>query len=126
MKFKSAALILILFATYAATRSKEMPRRPFYLQTPITVDGAEIPPGMYEFVVEFDRSNVRVSIWHLGRFFAAARGTWVKSAIKYSEDALLLHVNSDGTRSLIEIRLAGDSKTILLGGSSQFVRLAPK
>jgi hypothetical protein len=126
MKLKAGALAVILLAATSVARSKEMPARHFYLQSPVIMDGAEIPAGMYEVVLEVDRSSVRVSLWHFGRFFATARGVWVKSAVKYSEDAFLLRVNSDGTRSLIEIRLAGNAKTIVLGDSSASLRLSLK
>jgi hypothetical protein len=45
----------------------------------------------------------------------------VKNGARYSEDAALLRVNSDGTRSLIEIRIAGASKAIVFKESDSAV-----
>jgi hypothetical protein len=68
---------------------------------------------------------VRATLWREGQFIATAHGTWVRHGVKYTENAVLLRVNSDGTRSLTEIRLAGSAKTIVIDSESPFLRLAP-
>jgi hypothetical protein len=50
----------------------------------------------------------------------------VKNGAKYTEDAVLLRVNSDGTRTLIEIRLAGLAKTIVLVSPPSVLQLTKK
>ena len=57
---------------------------------------------------------------------ATARGAWVKSGVKYSENSVLLRVNSDGSRSLIEIRLAGTAKSIVLKDTETVLRVTEK
>ena len=43
-----------------------------------------------------------------------APGGWVKTGIKYSEDEVLARANPDGSKSLIEIRIAGTARAIVL------------
>jgi hypothetical protein len=117
---------LILLAASFPVPAKKNPARPFFLQIPITMDGAEIPQGMYQLTLESSNSSVRVTFWREGQFIATARGMWVKSGMKYTENSVLLRVNSDGSRSLIEIRLAGSAKTIVLKSSETVFRLSAR
>jgi len=127
MKIKAAALaILILLAAGGLVQAKKSPARPFFLQVPVTIDGAEVPPGIYDLTLESSNSSVRVTFWKYGKFVATARGAWVKSGMKYTETSVLLRVNSDGSRSLIEIRMAGTAKTIVLDRSDTFLQLSAK
>jgi hypothetical protein len=117
VKFRSVAqtiviLLLISFSAYAKTS-----RRPFFLQTTVTMNGAEVPAGVYELSWESQNSIVRVTLWKDGQFFATAQGAWVKNGVQYPSDAALLRVNSDGSRTLMEIRLAGEKKSIVLDRS---------
>jgi hypothetical protein len=114
MKFKLNActitiLLLINFSAYAKNS-----RHPFFLGTTVTMNGAEVPAGNYELSWESQNSKVRVTLWKDGQFFATAQGAWVKNGVQYPSDAALLRVNSDGSRSLMEIRLAGEKKSIVL------------
>jgi len=114
MKFKPivytiAILLLVSFSAHANN-----PRRPFFLQTTVTMNGAEVPAGNYELSWESQNSKVRVTLWKEGQFFATAQGNWVKNGVNYTGDAALLRVNSDGSRSLVEIRLAGLKKSIVI------------
>jgi hypothetical protein len=102
-------LFLVSFSAYAKS-----PRRPFFLPTTVTMNEAEVPAGIYELSWESQNSKVHVTLWKAGRFFATAKGTWVKNGLQYPSDAALLRVNSDGSRSLMEIRLAGEKKSIVL------------
>jgi hypothetical protein len=80
---------------------------------------------MYTLSLETHGVSVHAALWKDGRFIASARGTWVRHGVKYREDAVLLQVNSDGTRSLLEIRLAGSAKTIVLDNVSPVLHVAP-
>jgi len=119
VKFRSVAqtiviLLLISFSAYAKTS-----RRPFSLRTTVTMNGAEVPAGVYELSWESQNSIVRVTLWKDGQFFATAQGAWVKNGVQYPSDAALLRVNSDGSRTLMEIRLAGEKKSIVLDRNSE-------
>ncbi len=127
MKIRGAALTaLILLAASFPVPAKKNSARPFFLQAPFLMNGAEIPEGMYELTLESSNSSVRVTLWREGQFIATARGVWVKSGVKYTENAVLLRVNSDGSRSLEEIRLAGTAKTIVLDNSDTIIRFSAK
>jgi hypothetical protein len=113
MKFRFVVqtFVILLFVSLPVRANTS---RPFFLQTAVTMSGAEVPAGLYDLSWESQNSKVRVTLWKAGRFFATAQGTWVKNGVKYTGDAALLRVNSDGSRSLMEIRLAGVKKTIVL------------
>jgi hypothetical protein len=124
MKAKVAVLaIMFLLVASVPVRPKKIPPRPFFLQTPVTLNGAEIPEGLYELKLESSNSAVRVTLCRDGRFVATALGAWVKNGAKYTENSALLHVNSDGSRSLIEIRFAGARKTIVLNKPDATIRV---
>ena len=113
MKFRLVVqtLVVLLFVSFPVRANNS---RPFYLRTTVTMNGVEVPAGIYNLSWESQNSKVRVTLWKDGLFFATAQGNWVKNGVKYTGDAALLRVNSDGSRSLMEIRLAGVKKTIVL------------
>jgi hypothetical protein len=100
--------------------------RPFFLRTPATLNGAEVPAGVYRLSWEEHSLTVRVTLSKDGRFIATAQGTWVKHGAKYPGDAALLRVNPDGSRSLVEIRLAGMKRTIVLDDRDPILRVGAK
>ena len=122
MKFKLVVqtIAILLSVSFPACANNS---RPFFLRTAVAMNGAEIPPGLYVLSWESHDSRVRVTLWKDGRFIATAPGTWVKNGVKYTNDAALLRVNSDGSRSLVEIRLAGVKKTIVLESVDPILRL---
>lgn len=114
MKCKSVALtILFLWVINFPVWAREH-SRPFFLSTAVILDGVEVPSGLYDLRWESHDSTVLVTLWKDGRFFTSAKGTWVKHGVQYTSDEALVQVNSDGSRVLIEIRMAGAKKTIVL------------
>ena len=127
MTSKIAVLSALIFlAASPPTSARKDPYRPFFLETSITMNGAQVPEGMYELNVKPSGSGVEVTLLREGQFFASARGLWVKSGVKFKENAVLLRVNSDGTRSLIEIRLSGATKSIVLADPEPVIRVSSK
>lgn len=127
MKIKAATVaILFLLAAISPAAAKKNQTRLLFLETPVTMNGAEIPRGIYELTLQSSNSSVRVTLWKNGQFVATAPGVWAKSGVKYTENALLLRVNSDGSRSLTEIRLADSAKTIVLKDSDIVFRSSAK
>jgi hypothetical protein len=106
------ALIMLVASTPAW--AKKIPPRPFQLRDAVLLNGAQISEGTYELTCETHGSAARVSLWKDAEFVATAHGVWVKNGAKYTEDAALLRVNSDGTKSLIEIRIAGAARSIVI------------
>jgi hypothetical protein len=103
-------LMLLLGGTPAW--AKKNPPRPFMLGEVVLMNGAEIPAGTYQLAMETTGSTVHVTLWKDGQVIATAPGVWAKNGVKYKEDQALLFVNSDGTKSLIEIRIAGAARAI--------------
>ena len=124
MKIRIAGLILlVLLIVTSEVWAKKQPIHPFNLPTTVSMSGAEIPPGLYYLTLESTKSGVRMTLWKDDKFVATASGTWVKSGIRYREDAALLRVNSDGSRSLIEVRFAGVARAIVLNSPEPAVRV---
>ena len=80
---------------------------------------------MYTLSLETEGNSVRATLWRERRFIATVHGAWVGHGVKYKETAVLLRVNPDGTRSLIEIRLAGSAKTIVIDNANPVLQVAP-
>jgi hypothetical protein len=122
MKIKAALTIVILLASSVQLLAKKNPERPFFfLPATVTVNGAEIPEGMYQLTLSSTNSTVRVELWKDGKFVATASGTWVKSGVKFKDNTILLRVNPDGSRSLVELRLAGVAKSIVMRTSDDAI-----
>src|SRR5882672_3332957 len=109
--------VLILFLSSAPVWAKKNPPRPFQLRDVVLLNGAEVPAGKYELTWETHGSTARVTLRKEGQFVATAPAVWAKNAVKSSEDQALLRVNSDGTRSLIEIRIAGEARAIVFANT---------
>lgn len=124
MKFKAIvpALLILLAVNFPAWARKNS-SRPFFLRSDVVMNGVEIPAGLYELTWEVHNSTVRLTLLKEGKFFATAQGAWVKNGSRYPEDAALLRVNSDGSRSLIEIRFAGTDRAIVLNRTEYTLRV---
>src|SRR5579872_5185561 len=116
------AAVLVLMANLMVA-AKVIPPRPFFFDRDVTVNGALVPQGMYKLVVESKGTSARATLFKDGRFVATAHGTWVGHGMRYKQDAVLLSVNPDGTRTLSEIRLAGTSKSILIDYEAPILRV---
>ena len=105
------ALALII-ATSPVWGKKSSPH-PFNLPFVVNLNGAQVPAGTYELTWESQGSAAHATLWKDGQFVATAPGAWVKSGVKYSEDEALIRVNSEGSRSLVEIRIGGTARAIV-------------
>jgi hypothetical protein len=92
------------------------------LRDAVTLNGAQVSAGIYELAWETHGSTARVTLSKNGQFVATAPAVWAKNRVKYSEDQALLRVNSDGSRSLIEIRIAGQARAIVFAEADAPVR----
>jgi hypothetical protein len=112
MKSKWTALIVLaLLASNASAHPSK--GHMLYFSLPILVNGEQVPAGIYQVSLENHDSTALVTLSKNGKFVAGAKGTWVKQGTKFTDNAVLLRVNSDGTRSLLEIRLSGTKETIV-------------
>ena len=123
MKIKASVVtVLVLLVASFPASAKKIPPRPFQLRDVVFLNGAEVPAGKYELTWEPRGSTVRVTLWKGGLFVATAEGAFVKNGVRFTEDEALLRVNSDGTRSLIEIRIAGAARAIVFNHPDFTVR----
>ena len=112
MKIKWTALLALALLTVNASAH---PRKGhmLYFSLPILVNGVQVPAGIYSVSLETQDSVAMVTISKDGKFVAGAKGNWVKQGETFSDNAVLLRVNSDGSRSLVELRLSGTKETIV-------------
>lgn len=125
MKLKALMLAVALSVGYVSAYAKLIPLRPLFLDRGITLNGVEVPRGMYSLSIDAQGSSVTATLLNEGKFVACGHGSWVKHGVKYTQDAVLLRVNPDGSRSLVEIRLSGLNKTIVFDDVTQVLRVAP-
>jgi hypothetical protein len=112
----------ILLAASVPASAKRYPPRPFQLRQDVILNGAEIPAGVYLLLWETNGAKARITLQKDGKFVASAQGAFVKSSVKYSQDTAMLLDNPDGSKSLIEIRIAGSPKAIVLKPGTDVVR----
>jgi hypothetical protein len=115
MKLRPVVLAMAIFLLTCFPVQANKPPRTFYLGLTSALNGAEIPAGFYDLRWESEKPGLRVTLWKNGQFFATATGRWVKHGAKYTNDAGVFRVNSDGSFSLMELRMAGSNKTIVFG-----------
>jgi hypothetical protein len=118
--------VLILLLANSPVWAKKNPPRPFRLPVVLILNGAQVPPGTYELTWETHGSVARVTLWKDGQFVATAPGAWVKNGLKYSEDEALLRANPEGSKSLIEIRIAGAPRSIVFDHTNDTVHYSAR
>lgn len=112
---------LVLLSATAPVAAKRHSSRPFQLREQVLLNGAVVPAGRYDLNWEADGSTAHVTLWQEGKFIAGANGAFVKGGMKFTEDEALLLVNPDGTKSLIEFRIGGAEKAIVLSRANATV-----
>ena len=125
MKARCITLTIAVLVLGVSAYAKLIPLRPFFFDRGISLNGVDVPQGMYSLSLDTQGSSVIVTLLKEGQFVASARGTWVKHGVKYTDNAVLLRVNPDGSRSLIEIRLSGLTKSIMFDDVTQVLRVPP-
>lgn len=81
----------------------------------LQVNGKQLPAGEYQVKWEGDGPNVQVSILKGKNVVASTEGHVITLEQKASQDAIVAKSNSDGTRSLTEIRFGGKKIALALG-----------
>ena len=121
MKKVVLPIALVLLIATSPAWGKKNPPHPFSLPFVVNLNGARVPAGNYELTWETQGSAARATLWKDGRFVATAPGAWVKTVVKYSEDEALIRLNSEGSRSLVEIRIAGTARAIVFDSAGSTV-----
>ena len=84
----------------------------------LTLNGARLPDGDLVIAWESYVPDAIVKFEKDGSVIGTTDGKWEKRDVKYGDDAIVYRKNSDGTRTLLEIRFAGMSQALVFGKSS--------
>ncbi len=82
---------------------------------PVQLNGKQLPAGEYQVKWEGSGSNVEMSVLRNGKVLATAPAQLVELDQKPSADAALINNNTDGSRSVNEIRFAGKKYALAVG-----------
>ena len=98
-------------------RSYERGRRDFRLPAALNVAGNHLPVGDCVISWESYTPNAIVKIEDVRGMGVTLEGKWVNQGVRYTENAVGLHKNRDGSRTLVEIRFAGMGRALVFGSS---------
>jgi hypothetical protein len=112
-KFFVLALALLLAASAFAASDTHKGNLQFL--EAVQVNGKQLPAGEYQVKWEGNGPDVQVTIAQGKKVFATVPGRVVEMQSKSSSDAALLKNNSDGSRTLNEIRFSGKKFSIAVG-----------
>jgi uncharacterized protein YcnI len=116
MKLSHVAKTMVLgLALVLATSAFAANKGSLKVQEPITVSGQQVPAGDYKVSWEGTGSNVEVSLMQGKKVVAKVPGRLVDLEQSSSYDSTVVRKNSDGTRSLSEIRFSGKKQAIAVG-----------
>ena len=112
---KSAVMGLALLLTsgaFAATKAD------LTLQSPTTINGAQLKPGDYKLQWEGSGPNVEVSIQQGKKIIAKVPAKVVDLNFPSQNNAAVLKMNGDGTSTLAGARFEGKKFALEIGESS--------
>lgn len=98
-------------------RSYERGRRDFTLPSALKVASARLPVGECVITWESYTPDAIVKIEDPRGIGVTVEGKWVKQSSKYAQDAVAYRRNSDGSRTLIEIRFAGMAQALVFANN---------
>ena len=99
-------------------RSYERGSRSLTFFSGLTLNGARLPVGDLVITWESYIPDAIVKFEKDGSVVGTTDGKWEKRSVKYGDDAIVYRKNSDGSRTLLEIRFAGMSQALVFGKSS--------
>lgn len=114
MKHSSKRLILVL-ALLLATSAFASGKGSFHLSQPISVNGQTLPAGSYKASWDAKGPTFELNITQGKKVVATVPARMVELPRAYDNDATIMVTNSDGTRSLSEIRFSGKKYAIGIG-----------
>jgi len=88
------------------------------LSEPVNVAGKQLPAGDYNLKWEGNGPNVELSILKGKAVVTKAPARLVDLSQTASSDAAVTKINSDGSRSLAEIRFSGKKQALAIGEES--------
>ena len=120
MKFSQLAKTMVLgLALVLATSAFAANKGSLKVQEPITVSGQQIPAGDYKVSWDGTGSNVEVSILQGSKVVAKTTGRVVDLNQSSQYDSAVVKKNSDGSRTLAEIRFSGKKQALAIGEAAR-------
>jgi hypothetical protein len=98
-------------------RSYERGNRDFTLPRTLKVGGTDLPVGSCLISWESYTPDAIVKIESYRGMGVTVEGRWVNHGVRYTEDAVAYHANSDGSRTLVEIRFSGMGRALVFGSN---------
>jgi len=99
-------------------RSYERGSRSLTFFSGLTVNGARLPDGDLLITWESYVPDAIVKFEKDGSVIGTTDGKWEQRGVKYGDDAIVYRKNSDGSRTLLEIRFSGMNQALVFGKSS--------
>jgi len=120
MKFAnvSKGLLLGLTLLLATSLFAAGNKGSLYTMTDLTVSGKTIPAGSYSLQWEGTGSNVQLNILKDKKIVASTPARLVDLSQPPTSDAAVVRSNSDGSRSLAEVRFGGKRYALQIGDES--------
>jgi hypothetical protein len=122
MKFSSSsklmALVFSILLTASAFAGSDAHKASMQLFEPAQVNGSQLAPGEYQVQWEGAGPNVELSITKGKQVIAKSPARVLELNEKTSNDAVVTNKNTDGSKSLTEIRFAGKKYSLALGNES--------
>jgi hypothetical protein len=120
MKFNSKLVVLAISLLLAVTAfAGEAHKGSLQTYDAVSVNGTTLPAGEYQIRWEGNGPNLQLSILQHNKVKATTEAHMVELPQKQSNDAAVTTANSDGTRSLNEIRFAGKKYAFAIGQADQ-------
>jgi siroheme synthase len=88
------------------------------LQYDVVLNGSHLKAGQYRIQWQTQSNAVTVTFAQKKNVLATATGKLVDHGAKYQTDTVLYDKSSDGSETILELRLAGMSQAIVLGEGS--------
>lgn len=99
-------------------RAFERGSRDFVLRPGLTLNRTQMPAGDCIISWESYATNAKVKFVQHSYVVVTAEGRWVKSDVRYPNDAVVYRINPDGSRTLLEIIFFGMDRALVFGKSS--------
>jgi hypothetical protein len=117
--FKRLAPVLVIFVLTAASAfaKNDKNERRLTLNHAVSVNGTTIPAGTYKVAWVSHSPEATVTFLNGQKAVATSAATWVDRGTPYQDDAVVYSADSDGSRSIVEIRFKGMSKALVFGSA---------
>jgi hypothetical protein len=119
--FKRLVPVIVLaglITTSAFARNGAKSEKKVTLNQTAALNGAAIPAGSYNVTWSAESGDPTVTFVKGKETVATAQAKWVDRDTKYEQNQVLYSNNSDGSRTIIEIRFAGMSRALVFGDSA--------